>query len=125
MSDRSSNEQATCYRLEVGRTHGIEPGNIVGALSNEGRIDSRQIGRINIFEHFSLVDLLTPIDAAQLKRIRDININQHPLLISLDTKGQTQQDKHTRTNRGKRIAGKGRSPAPKKATPRSRNPKRN
>ncbi len=123
MSDRSGNEQATCYRLEVGRTHGVEPGNIVGALSNEGRIDSRQIGRINIFEHFSLVDLLTPIDAAQLKRIRDISINKHPLQISLDTKGQTQQDKQTRTNRGKRIAGKGRSPAPKKIPPRSRTPK--
>lgn len=123
--ERSTSEQATCYRLEVGRSHGIEPGNIVGALSNEGRIDSRSIGRINIFEHFSLVDLLIPLEAAQLKRLKDININQRPLLISLDNRGQNQQDGHKSTNRGKRIAGKGRSPVPKKTAPRSRTPKRN
>ncbi|MBD1399085.1 DEAD/DEAH box helicase [Pelovirga terrestris] len=123
-TERRSGEQATCYRLEVGRSHGIEPGNIVGALSNEGRIDSRSIGRINIFEHFCLVDLLTPLDPAQLKRIRDININQHPLLISLDTKGASQADTQRKTNRGKRIVGKGRSPAPKKTLPRNRSTKR-
>jgi len=124
MPEHSTGEQTTCYRLEVGRSHGIEPGNIVGALSNEGRIDSRSIGRINIFEHFSLVDLLIPLDAAQLKRIKDININQQPLLISLDNKGQNQQEAHKRTNRGKRIVGKGRSPAPKKTPPRNKFTKR-
>ncbi len=123
-AERRSGEQATCYRLEVGRSHGIEPGNIVGALSNEGRIDSRSIGRINIFEHFSLVDLLTPLDAAQLKRIRDISINQHPLLINLDAKGSSQPDTQRKTNRGKRIVGKGRSPSPKKSLPRNRSTKR-
>lgn len=122
-TERSTSEQTTCYRLEVGRSHGVEPGNIVGALSNEGRVDSRAIGRINIFEHFSLVDLLIPLDPAQLKRIKDISINQRPLQISLDNRGQNQPDGHKSTNRGKRIAGKGRSPAPTKA-PRSRNPKR-
>lgn len=123
-TERSINEPATSYRLEIGRSHGVEPGNIVGALSNEGRIDSRAIGRINIFEHFSLVDLLTPLDPAQLKRIKDISINQRPLQISLDNRGQSQPDGHKSTNRGKRIAGKGRIQVPKKQTPRSRTPKR-
>ncbi len=123
-NDRTPGEQATCYRLEIGRKHGVEPGNIVGALSNEGRIDSRSIGRINIFEHFSLVDLLTPLDQTQLKRIKDININHQPLLISLDNRGQSPQDGHKRTNRSKRLAGKGHSPVSKKQAPRGRAPKR-
>ena len=121
---RNHTEQTTSYRLEIGRNHGIEPGNIVGALSNEGRIDSRLIGRINIFQHFSLIDLLAPLEPAQLKRIKDIKINSHPLSISIDTRGSSNQDFQKNTNRAKRISGKGRSQPAKKTTPRSRSPKR-
>ncbi len=45
------------YRIEVGRHHGVRPGNIVGAISNEAGLDSRHIGNIDINPEFSLVDL--------------------------------------------------------------------
>ena len=45
------------YRIEVGRAHGVQPGNIVGAISNEGEIEGKYIGHIRIFEDFSFVDL--------------------------------------------------------------------
>lgn len=45
------------YRVEVGRHHGVKPGNLVGAIANESGLDSRYIGRINIHEEFSTVDL--------------------------------------------------------------------
>jgi ATP-dependent RNA helicase DeaD len=45
------------YRLSVGRTHGVKPGNIVGAIANEAGLDSRYIGYIDIQNDFSLVDL--------------------------------------------------------------------
>jgi ATP-dependent RNA helicase DeaD len=45
------------YRLEVGRKHGVQPGHIVGAIANEAELDGREIGRINIFEFFTTVDL--------------------------------------------------------------------
>jgi ATP-dependent RNA helicase DeaD len=47
----------TRYRIEVGHMHDIKPGNIVGAIANEAGIDSQHIGRINIFDDYSLVDL--------------------------------------------------------------------
>jgi ATP-dependent RNA helicase DeaD len=47
----------TRYRIEVGHMHEIKPGNIVGAIANEAGIDSQHIGRINIFDDYSLVDL--------------------------------------------------------------------
>ena len=34
------------YRVEVGRVDGVQPGNLVGAIANEGGLDSRQIGPI-------------------------------------------------------------------------------
>lgn len=45
------------YRIAVGRSHGVKPGNIVGAIANEAGIDSQHIGAIEIFDSFSTVDL--------------------------------------------------------------------
>ena len=41
----------------MGRQHGVQPGQIVGAIANEADIDSQHIGRIEIAEDHSLVDL--------------------------------------------------------------------
>ena len=45
------------YRLEVGHQHGATPQNIVGAIANEAGIESRYIGRIEIHDDYSTVDL--------------------------------------------------------------------
>ena len=45
------------FRIEVGRAHGVQPGNIVGAIANEAGLDGRLIGHIDIREDHSLVDL--------------------------------------------------------------------
>ena len=45
------------YRIEVGHQHGVKPANIVGAIANEAEMDSQHIGRIEIFDDYSLVDL--------------------------------------------------------------------
>lgn len=52
-----ANEQLESYRIEVGHAHQVKPGNIVGAIANEAGIDSAYIGRIEIFERYSTVDL--------------------------------------------------------------------
>ena len=45
------------YRIEVGHQHGVQPGNIVGAIANEADLESRFIGRIDIRDDYTLVDL--------------------------------------------------------------------
>ena len=45
------------YRLAVGRRDVVKPGQIVGAIANEGNLDSKYIGDISIFDTFSIVDL--------------------------------------------------------------------
>jgi ATP-dependent RNA helicase DeaD len=45
------------YRIEVGSSHGVKPGNIVGAIAGEADIDSKFIGAISIFDDYSTVDL--------------------------------------------------------------------
>ena len=45
------------YQIQVGRVHGVKPGNIVGAIANESGLDGAHIGSIEIDEEFSFVDL--------------------------------------------------------------------
>ena len=54
---RTADEDMEPFRLEVGRVHGVEPGNIVGAIANEAGLDNKNIGRIEIYEDYSTVDL--------------------------------------------------------------------
>ncbi len=68
------------YRIDVGREHGVEVRDIVGAIANEAGIESRFIGRIGLYEESSTVELPAgmPAEAANaLKRtrIRGVPIN--------------------------------------------------
>ena len=45
------------FRIEVGHNNNVMPGNIVGAIANEAGLDSKDIGRITIYEDYSTVDL--------------------------------------------------------------------
>ena len=45
------------YMVDVGRFHGVKPGQIVGAIANEGNLESKYIGHIDIYGHYSTVDL--------------------------------------------------------------------
>jgi ATP-dependent RNA helicase DeaD len=48
------------FRIEVGHNEGVMPANIVGAIANEAGLTNKDIGRINIFDSYSTVDL--PLD---------------------------------------------------------------
>ncbi|WP_126444792.1 DEAD/DEAH box helicase [Sulfuricystis multivorans] len=60
------------YRIEVGRNQGALPKEIVGAIANEGGIDGRLIGQIDLFDDYSTVELpeLPPQVLETLKRTR-------------------------------------------------------
>ncbi|WP_051914342.1 DEAD/DEAH box helicase [Thermorudis peleae] len=65
-SPRTANERAipmVRLVLAVGRRDGVAPGDIVGAIANEARIPGRVIGRIQIDEQQSTVDV--PADVAE------------------------------------------------------------
>jgi ATP-dependent RNA helicase DeaD len=71
------------YRIEVGREHGVQPKNIVGAIANEAGIESRFIGHIKLFDHFSTVDLPVDISRDTLEHLRQVwvcgrQLNIHP-----------------------------------------------
>ena len=54
---REAEEGKETYRIEVGHVHKVMPGNIVGAIASEGGLEGSYIGRIEIYDDYSLVDL--------------------------------------------------------------------
>ena len=54
---RHDSSSQALYRIEVGHTHGVKPGNIVGAIANEGGIASRFITGLKIHAEHSTVYL--------------------------------------------------------------------
>ncbi|MCX2978635.1 DEAD/DEAH box helicase [Candidatus Marimicrobium litorale] len=74
------------FRLEVGETHGVKPANIVGAIANEAEIDSEYIGRIEILEDYSIVDLPEGMPKSLFKHLKSVWVSGQKLQISkLDT----------------------------------------
>ena len=64
------------FRVEVGHRDRVKPGNLVGAIANETGLHGRMIGRIRIFETYSLVDLPKKMPEkifTSLKRIKVMN----------------------------------------------------
>ena len=56
---RLSAQDATKMYVGLGRSNGIRPADLVGAIANEARINSRSIGAIDIADTFSLVEVPT------------------------------------------------------------------
>ena len=54
---RSVQEDMTRIFIDLGRNAGIRPGDLVGAIANEAKIDSKHIGAIDIADNFSLVEV--------------------------------------------------------------------
>lgn len=70
---KRGDEPQASYRLEVGRTHGITAGNIVGLLANKADLSGNEINGINIQKDHTLVRLpddLSPQLIAQLTAIK-------------------------------------------------------
>ena len=72
---------AGVFRVEVGSVHGVKPGNLVGAIANESGLEARSIGRIEIFDTYSLVELTTAIPKRILDHLRTVQVAGRALHI--------------------------------------------
>jgi ATP-dependent RNA helicase DeaD len=67
------------FRIEVGHVHGVQPGNIVGAIANEADLESRYIGRIDIRDDYSLVDLPEGMPRELLEHLKRVYVSGQSL----------------------------------------------
>jgi len=70
------------FRVEVGWRDRIKPGNIVGAIANEAGLNGRSIGRIQIFDTHSTVDLPKGMPDEVFQGLRQLRVMNKPLQLS-------------------------------------------
>jgi ATP-dependent RNA helicase DeaD len=70
------------FRLEVGHTHGVKPGNIVGAIANEAGLEGRHIGHVDIRDDHSFVDLPEGMPKDIFRNLKKVRVVGQELRIS-------------------------------------------
>jgi ATP-dependent RNA helicase DeaD len=88
---RPSEPGMSTYRIEVGHAHGVKPGNIVGAIANEGGIPSKEIGRIEIYDDFSTLDMPSDLSQDTIETLKKVWVAGQQLGITRD--GETPPEK--------------------------------
>ncbi len=73
------------YRVAVGHTHGVRPGGIVGAITAEGGLNGKDLGRIDIYDTFSTVEIAGQLSPAAFGRISAAKVSGQSLRIELDS----------------------------------------
>ncbi|MDQ1303497.1 MAG: ATP-dependent helicase DeaD [Pseudomonadota bacterium] len=72
------------YRLAVGHQHGVKPGNIVGAIANEAGLENQYIGRVDIRDDHSLIDLPDGMPREILRHLKTVWVVGQQLQIRPD-----------------------------------------
>ncbi|CAL63345.1 putative ATP-dependent RNA helicase DeaD-like [Herminiimonas arsenicoxydans] len=82
---RAPDEGMQTFRIEVGHAHGVKPGNIVGAIANEANLDSKYIGRIEIYDDYSTLDLPNSLPSDMLDHLKKVWVAGQQLNITADS----------------------------------------
>ncbi|WP_420121147.1 DEAD/DEAH box helicase [Nakamurella sp.] len=72
------------YRVAVGHRDGVRPAGIVGAITGEGGVTGKDLGKIDIYDSYSTVEIGTELSPAALGRIANAKVSGRTLRIEPD-----------------------------------------
>nr|WP_330218059.1 DEAD/DEAH box helicase [Endozoicomonas elysicola] len=102
-----NNDGMVRYRVELGRDQGINPGDLVGAIANEGKISGQSIGHIRLFDSCSSVYLPEGMDKAVIEALKGAKIRNRPMELKLWTGEEPQGERRGRRDgAGRRDGGR-------------------
>jgi ATP-dependent RNA helicase DeaD len=113
---RSADAGMETFRIEVGHDHGVKPGNIVGAIANEAGLDAKHIGRIEIFEDHTILDLPEGMPKDILVHLKTVWCAGQQLRITKDSEKPDNEGKKSggKKSYGSEKPGGGKSFKPKR-----------
>jgi ATP-dependent RNA helicase DeaD len=79
--------------------HGVKPANIVGAIANEAGLDAKHIGRVDIRDDHSFVDLPEGMPSDVFKLLKKVWVSGQQLRITRGS--ETRDDAPTRRFKAK------------------------
>ncbi|HVC30146.1 MAG TPA: DEAD/DEAH box helicase [Steroidobacteraceae bacterium] len=115
---RTRDMRLETYRIEVGHAHGVQPGNIVGAIANEAGLDGSHIGHIDIRDDHTFVDLPAGMPEDIFGNLQAVRVRGVELRIS------RVDSKPARPERRPRSHDAPRAPHRKKAAPQNGGPRK-
>ena len=80
--ERANDSDLETFRLEVGHSHQVRPGDIVGAIANEADIDSSFIGHIRINEDYTTVDLPKGMPEELLRHLKKVRVRGQQIQLT-------------------------------------------
>ncbi len=97
------------YRIEVGCGDGVEVRHIVGAIANEGDINSRYIGHIKLYDDYSTIELPQGMPKELLQQFAKTRVLNKQMRMSFigEAKGDRGGDNFGGKRRGSRFEDKG------------------
>ncbi|MBX9869275.1 MAG: DbpA RNA binding domain-containing protein, partial [Burkholderiaceae bacterium] len=84
-SPRTTEPGMRTFRIAVGHEHGVKPGNIVGAIANEANIESKYIGRIDIYDDYTILDLPDDLPKDMLQHLKGVRVAGQALMIAAES----------------------------------------
>lgn len=69
--------------IDIGRNDGVRPADIVGAIANEANIPGRAIGAIELFEHFSFVEVPQNLNDRVMRALKRTTIRGRKITPSI------------------------------------------
>ncbi|MCL2783644.1 MAG: DbpA RNA binding domain-containing protein, partial [Propionibacteriaceae bacterium] len=88
--DRSSRGGSHRYWIGVGHRDRVKPGAIVGAITSEGGLRGQDLGQVEIFSNFSIVEIAPELSHQTLRRLSQTRVAGRPLGLRPDL-GQRQR----------------------------------
>lgn len=91
------------FKIDAGHSHNVKVSNIVGAIANEAELDSEYIGRIDIFDEFTTVDLPSGMPKEVLQILSKAHVAGRPMNLTVigDQKIDKTQGKSDKKFKGK------------------------
>jgi ATP-dependent RNA helicase DeaD len=97
------------FRIEVGHDQSVEPGEIVGAIANEGGLNGKEIGQIQIFADHTLLELPNALPRTVFVTLKNVWIRGRRLSIHrLDAEqANAQRERSKKSPRAVKTAARG------------------
>ncbi|MEX2153222.1 MAG: DEAD/DEAH box helicase [Gemmatimonadaceae bacterium] len=92
--------------LNVGEMDNVRPGDLVGAITNEAGISKSELGRVEVRERHSTVEVATSVANAVVSKMNGVSIRGRRALVKVD-------EERSGRDRGPRRDGSGRDSAPR------------
>jgi ATP-dependent RNA helicase DeaD len=87
--------------LNVGEMDGVRAGDIVGAIANEAGISKMELGRVEVRERGSTVEVATPVANAVIAKLHGVSIRGRRAFVKVDEE-RPRRDRPGRSDRGDR-----------------------